>query len=361
MKEKISTRQLAVITAVGFTVTKLHALPAMLAGMAGESLWIAAAINLIADFILLCAALKITAKYPDCDLFGAVKNEIGKIPAQIIFVTYAVYFLVKSIVPIAEQKNSIELTFYETQPTVITFMPFFFIAFYIVIKGYLSFARSMEICLWLFIAGMAITILLSAFSGNYARLLPIIPTDPIKTAKAAYNTLFWFGDPLYVAFFCGKIKRDKNHDKRVIDSYLIYCALVIVLLVVFYAVFGSIAQRQYYATLKMSKYAVSLSDIGRFDFIAALLLAGTTVYQVTLPLAFASECLNCAFALKRRFVAPTVIISVSACLTLIVRNDFFKAVDFMQSYASYFFIVLCYILPVLFAVFKRRKNDIQKG
>ena len=94
MKEKISTRQLAVITAVGFTVTKLHALPAMLAGMAGESLWIAAAINLIADFILLCAALKITAKYPDCDLFGAVKNEIGKIPAQIIFVTYAVYFLV---------------------------------------------------------------------------------------------------------------------------------------------------------------------------------------------------------------------------------------------------------------------------
>ncbi len=356
MDKSISSRQVAIITTVGFTITKLHILPASLARFSNEGLWLSALLNVILDFLLLLVVLKITSSVDDGDVISYFENKFGKPLTKVLCFFYFLFFITKTFVPIFEQKNSIELTFYETQPTFLTFMPFFIVAFYIVIKGVRPYARSMEISLWLFISGVFIIILLSAFSGNYSSLLPIVPQNT-RFLNGSLKSLIWFGDPIYLLFFVGKIKKSATHNTQIIKAFIIYAVLTILILIVFYSIFDSIAERQYYATLKMSKYSIALSDIGRFDYLGAFMLSGINVFQVSLPLIFASILLSYILNFKNKIVPALIVIAIEVVLSIITQNDFFKAIDFTQNYLVYFFIVMTYLIP-LTVLLKRRRYGI---
>ena len=149
MNKSITTHQLAVITAVGFSITKLHILPASLSHFSSEALWLSAFINIAIDFLLLLLVLKVLNDAKEENIMLYFENKFGKTFSKVLCFIYALFFILKTFIPIYEQKNSIELTFYETQPTFLTFMPFFIVAFYIVLKGVKPYARSMEISLWM--------------------------------------------------------------------------------------------------------------------------------------------------------------------------------------------------------------------
>ncbi|MBO5851856.1 MAG: GerAB/ArcD/ProY family transporter [Clostridia bacterium] len=356
MNKSVTTRQLAVITTVGFTITKLHILPASLSHFSSEALWLSALINIIIDFLLLLAVLKITSNAKNENIILCFENKFGKTFTKILCFLYVLFFMLKTFIPIYEQKNSIELTFYETQPTFLTFMPFFIVAFYIVLKGVRPYARSMEISLWIFILGIAIIFLLSAFSGTYSSLLPVIPNNA-SFLNGSFKSLIWFGDPLLLLFFTGKIERSKNHNKKIIIAYIVYAVVTLAFLIVFYSIFDTIAERQYYASLKMSKYSISLSDIGRFDYLGAFLLSGINVFQVCLPLIFSSILLSYCFNFKNKIIPALIVTLIQVVFSLLTQNDFFKSLSFIQNYAVYFFILMTYLTPLIILL-KRRKNGI---
>ena len=356
MNKSITTHQLAVITAVGFSITKLHILPASLSHFSSEALWLSAFINIAIDFLLLLLVLKVLNDAKEENIMLYFENKFGKTFSKVLCFIYALFFILKTFIPIYEQKNSIELTFYETQPTFLTFMPFFIVAFYIVLKGVRPYARSMEISLWIFILGIFIIFLLSAFSGNYSALLPVIPSNA-SFLNGSLKTLIWFGDPLFLLFFAGKIKKTYNHNKKIIIAFIVYALITITFLVMFYSIFDTIAERQYYASLKMSKYSISLSDIGRFDYLGAFLLSGINVFQICLPLIFASILLAYCFNFKNKIIPALIVVSIEFVLSILTQNDFFKSLDFMQNYMVYFFIVMTYLVPIII-LFKRRKYGI---
>ena len=159
------------------------------------------------------------------------------------------------------------------------------------------------------------------------------------------------------AFFVGKIKKSATHNKQIIKAFIIYAVLTILILIVFYSIFDSIAERQYYATLKMSKYSIALSDIGRFDYLGAFMLSGINVFQVSLPLIFASILLSYILNFKNKIVPALIVIAIEVVLSIITQNDFFKAIDFTQNYLVYFFIVMTYLIP-LTVLLKRRRYGI---
>ena len=360
MTNSISEKQLAIITGTGFTLTKLYIMPAFLSNISESALWVSAFINVIIDYFLLIFILKIIRNLKNQKLFNAIENSSSNKFAKVIFLFYAVFFIFKAFTPIVEQKNSIELTFYETQPTLLTFMPFFVVAFYILLKGFRPFGRSYETCLWIYIFGMGSIVLLSVFAGDYTSLLPIIPENPLKILEGSLRSLIWFGDPIYILFFAGYIEKSSQNLKRVKSAYIISSISTIFILMLFYAVFDSIAPRQYYATLKMSKYSIALSNIGRFDYISAFMLAATSVFQVCLPLLLANMCLNDCFEFKSKFVSPFIIISLEIAFAILTEHTFISSINFMSKYLVYFFIIMTYILPILlYYLFGRKKHEIQ--
>ena len=362
MTNKISVKQLFIIVSTGFTLTKLYIMPAYLSNIAKESMWISATLNLLLDFLLLLIVLKTMENTDNHSLFDTDLKIFSPGITKTLCLLFAIFFIVKAFVPIVEQKNSIELTFYETQPTLLTFMPFFIVAFYIILKGFKPFGRSYELCLWIYIFGMSSILLLSVFAGNYDALLPIIGDKPLNILKGAFSSLIWFGDPIYILFFAGYITNFKGKHKQIKWAYLIYSITTIFILVVFYAVFDTIAPRQYYATLKMSKYSIALSNIGRFDYIAAFMLAAMCVFQVCLPLLLANMCLNNFYNFKNPFISPLIIITIEATFAILTEHNFLSTIDFISKYVIWFFIIMNYLIPIIFYLKTRRINyDFQTG
>ena len=356
MTNQISQKQLSIIVGAGFTLTKIYVMPAFLSKIAHESMWLCAGLSLILDFFLLLIVLKTIKNINNTSLYDTGNQLFSKPVNKTITLLYAIFFMVKAFIPIVEQKNSIELTFYETEPSLLTFMPFFIVAFYVIIKGFKPFGRSYEMCLWVYVFGMLSILLLSLFAGDYKALLPIVGENPSNILTGFLKSLIWFGDPIYILFFSGYISNIKDKLKSLKKSYLIYSLSTIGILVIFYAVFDTIAPRQYYATLKMSKYSIALSNIGRFDYIAAFMLAAMCVFQTCLPLLFANLCLNKCFNFKRPFVAPIIIISLELAFTILTENSFISTIEFFSNYLIWFFIVLNYLLPFIFFLLTRRKN-----
>ena len=132
---KISTRQLSFIIAVLFSVVKFYVLPAHVSGFYNEAGYLPLLVNFIIDFLLLLICLYIVKNQPNSSVYETSTKLFGKTFTKIVFIIYAVYFLIKAFIPILEQKNTISLTFYESQPTLLIFMHYFIVGFYIILKG----------------------------------------------------------------------------------------------------------------------------------------------------------------------------------------------------------------------------------
>ena len=348
-QNKLSVKQFCFIIIICFSITKFYILPAMVSSISNQSGWFVVLLNFLVDFLLLLACLYIIKNQPTNNLFSSSNVLFGKTLTKIVFVIYAVYFFIKSFIPVLEQKNTINLTFYESQPNLLIFMPFFIVCFYILLKGINAFGRSVEIMLFLFVPAILITFSLSAPSGEYAALLPVISFNS-NVFKGFYSLIIWFGDPVMLLFLSKYLKTKNNINKKVIISFLISMVITILLIVVFYAIFQGISARQYYATIKMSKYSITLSNIGRLDYMAAVMFACVCVYAVILPLMLSVLNIKTAFNVKNKWVLPLIITGALGILVLIYSNEIFKTISFFQRYLTPAFILISYVLPLIMLI-----------
>lgn len=354
--KSVSTKQLCFITIILFTVGKFNFMPALCAKYLAEGLWVSSAINLIVDFILFVFVLNLLLKHQDVSFFIFLKNKFGKPLATIIAIILSSYLILKSFIPLLEEKFAIELTFYESQPSELTFLPIFIIIFYVAVKGIRAFSRSVEIIVWLFGFSVTTIALLSLFGGDYNNLFPLFNLQPQSYAVASYKTALWFGNPLMLLFFMGKIKFSDRFRTKMIFSYAVYAFILIFGLIIAYAVFGSITERQYYLPLKISKYSPSLSNVGRLDYISTMLLVTASVYELSAYVLLASETINEAFSISKTYIIPAIITVLISAATLLPGNGFFNSLHFTQKYFTPFFIAVCYLLPIAFFVHTKKNR-----
>ena len=83
------------------------------------------------------------------NFFELLEDNLGKLGAKLVAVLYLIYFFVKTILPINEQKDYIEFTLYTLKPTVIYFLPLFLLAFYICFKNLNKFISYVHIIYFL--------------------------------------------------------------------------------------------------------------------------------------------------------------------------------------------------------------------
>lgn len=347
--KKISVRQVCFIIITLFSVSKFYVLPARVSGVSGEAGYLSVALNFLLDFILLLICVY-AVKLKEKSLYNTSIENFGVTLTKTTYFLYAIYFILKAFIPLLEQKNTISLTFYESQPTLLIFMPFFVLAFYITAKGVNAFSRSVELFIWVFFASLLIIFSLSVSAGEYSSLLPM--SQPFsKIGKGAYSVLLWFGDPLCILFLGDFLSSKKGLLKKTIIAYIISAVITLLLIVVFYSIFQGIAERQYYAPIKMSKYSITLSNIGRFDYLGSVMLSAISVYSICLPLLLSCLCLNKVFNFKSKLISPAIVTILEAVLLFIYQNEIFTHIDFVQTYLLPFFMVMTYLLPSVMLLF----------
>lgn len=356
--KKVSVRQLCFIIVTLFSVSKFYVLPAFVSSVSKEAGYLATALNFAIDFLLLLTCVYII-KNTDKPLYQTSVERFGKPLTNLTFLAYAIYFIAKAFVPLMEQKNTISLTFYDSQPTLLIFMPFFIVAFYVARKGVNPFARSVEIILWIFALALIIIFSLSIPAVEYQSLLPVFQPAK-KVFNGAYKTMLWFGDPVVILFLGDYLSEKKGIYKKTAIAFLISAVITVALVLVFYSIFQTIAERQYYAPIKMSKYSITLSNIGRLDYLGSVLFSLVSVYAISMYILVACECVNKVFNFKENnFYVPLFISGLEGMLIFVFQHEIFKNIAFMQKYFQPFFLGMAYLLPLFFAftVFIEKRRE----
>lgn len=353
MKE-LHARQVCLFFIAVLPVNKLFLLPSLLARASSEDMWICTAINIIVDLLTLAVLVKV-AKTNDTDIYTLLENSLGKVASKILLFIYAVFFLLKAVLPIIEEKTYVEITLYEVFPKHFMFLPFFIVSFYLCVKKLRAVGRTSDI-LWLStVTGLILLFALSLSNCDFTALLPVGANGVRNALKGARTGFIWHGDAVYLAFFLGAFKCRKKDAVKIFLSFLASAVAVILFMAFFYAIFRSVAHRKIFALTDFSKYSTVISNVARFDYLGIISLLFSGTFSLTVPLYFATECLIRVFPFKNRVLPAFIVNAVIFLIVILFREYYFGLESFLTGVGSYLSLFFCNILPMLIPVLARRK------
>lgn len=348
MTKALKTRQICFFYIALLPVVKFFMMPGFLSGVCGEDLWISVAINGFVDIITI-TVLYFCFRFEDGDFFTITERTFGKVYAKIIAVFYIVFFLLKTVIPLHEEKNYVELTFYITSPNLTTFMPVFAAVFFICIKRLRVIGRIADGVFVIGLIGYAFMFSLSIPHTDIAALLPVGANGTEKILSGAYSSYTWFSDGAYFLFFTGNYLKSNKDGLKILSAITISALIVIFFVMIFYGTFTSIAFRQRYALTEISKYTTAINNMERFDYIPIFLLLFISIFSLSLPFYFAAELLSRFFPVKRWIAA--IAVCIPSVVLLLFFDEYFNSIEnFILNFASGYFIVFGCVFPIIISV-----------
>ena len=360
MQFQLKTRQICLFIIAFLPITKFFTMPSIIARSSNEDLWISALISIIFDLVTV-AVLTFICNKSKRNFFEILTDIFGEKGGKIIVFLYFIFFMLKAVMPLNEQKDYVENTLYILMPTLLYFLPFFFAAFYLSVKKLRVIGRISDV-LWVFtIFGFLVLLTLSISNADFLSILPVGANGSVKIFNGTASSFSWFGDAAYLLFFINEFDCKKKDIKKIILSFLVSALLILIFLIVFYSVFTSIAPRQRFALTEISKYATDISNTGRLDYIGITLLLFSNIFALSIPLFFASYTLKYVFNFKKVWIAPLIVVLFHAIIIVFFSQYVYSIEQFMLSIGGYYILIFGNILPLLLPLFikKEIKNEVQ--
>ncbi len=350
--ERIKVRQLCFYFVAMMPVAKLLVYPATLTYQSKNDLLLSAFVNCLAEGAIV-ALVMLLAKKSGKSLFALLENTFGNITAKIVYGVFALFFFASALLPFMEHKNFVLQVMYENVPSIISFAPFFFVCFFACVKGFKSIGRMADISLPIFIVAFAVLILLAFPHADFAALLPLQGASAGEVLRGSLFSANWYTEAAFLLFFLGHFEYEKRASVKVIASYAIGSAAVLLFLAVFYGVFSDIAIRQQNAVAQISKYTTSFTSLGRVDYLFIFAIALVMIFRLCVPAQMCVHCLCKSFGCKPMLPAAAVNILLLA-LTVFFNYSFLELQTLFTQRLWFLFALFAYALPAAALLLKRR-------
>ncbi len=346
IRNNIKVRQIMMVFIALMPVTKVLMLPPILAGFSSNQLYMSLLVNFVCDILVLFFILKLNDLFPDKTFFAILEENLGSVFAKIIFFIFGLFFLMKTFIPIIEQKYFVDNTLYEVFPNFISFFPILLVTTYASVKGLKVLGRAADIAVWFTALTFVVTIALSLSSCDFTHVLPLkLPT--VGVFKGSFSTALWYFDSLYMLLFLGHFDKTKFKNRKIILSYAITSLVVIFVVIIFLGVFGPIAQSMNFAVADMTVFTAKIINVGRLDYLAIFLLLFSSVFAICLPVFASTKCFERAFGLKKALI-PSIVVNVIIFILLsIFEEKFYSVFAFVIKYINVFIIFIGYGLPII--------------
>lgn len=329
-KDKIYVRQICFLFGAFILPVKLITAPAIAAKYAAEDLWISALINFMIDGLAILLICRLANKFKGATVFEIVENTLGKTGKIIFAAAFYLFFTVKAYLPLIEHRNFVEIAMYETTPALWIFLPVFLLSAFFSYKGFRAAGRAADIAIWFSASGIIILAALSLSVADFSNLLPIIDVPAINILNGSVKTSIWFFDSPYLLFLLGHFKPEKKQTLKITGGYFAFALVAIVYMLILQCEFGTLTERQFFTPVKMGKYSVSVSNIGRIDYIAVFSIIMSCIFGVTLPILFASVCLEKTFPFRHKITPCLISNGVIALIIFFTENYYFVIRDYFQ-------------------------------
>lgn len=353
--QKINSRQICFILFLYTVVSKILSYPTHLADVAGHDLLLSAFLDFAVQGVAVWAIAYLSSK-TDKTLFQLLENTFGEIAARVIFGFFAAFFIAMSIIPIFEHKAYIHNIFYDTVPSLMVFLPFFFFAVYAGSKGMRNIGRCADIALPIAVFALVTLIAMGLSDARFDNLLPFFTVPVKKIFGGSYATFHRFVEPCYLLMFLGNFNYRKGDAARITISYAMGALVVMFITAQFYALYGVIASSRDFAISKIALFAPIVDTIGRIDLIALYMLEIAMLFAVVLNVQLAVYCLKKCSGYKNEPVLSLAVNLFLIIILFIFNNEFSALSEFYSKWMWIAALVFTVVAPLLSLALKRSER-----
>lgn len=359
IKNNLSVRQICIIMCVFDAAIKLMLYPTTMAAECGNSLWL----PVLADTAIQTAAVWsvcLLSSKTDRTFFRILSDSFGSVTARVIYAALALYFIMCTVVPMTEQQTMVHEVFYDTIPSLLIFLPFFFFAIYAGSRGLTNAGRTAEACLPIFAVTVALLVAMGLLDCNFSALLPILKQPAERLLSGCSTGFFRFNGGALMLMFMGHFKYKKGDAAKITLSCAAGGLVVAAVCAVFYAVYSDLAVVQHFAITKISIFFSAINLIGRTDLLAVYALDTAMLFAIVLNIQLAVYGLSKVFARQWHPAFSLGVNVLLIALTFVLNNKFAAAQQLGTAVMGWATLVFAYILPLLawaaYAVGGRREK-----
>jgi hypothetical protein len=346
--DKIYARQIAFSAAFLLPAAKFLETPSILAANARGDLLLPALLHTLVQALVLLAVLYAASK-SEIPLLERLKTRLGK-GIFVVYALYAAYFFFAAVLPLLDLEKFVYAAFFDTAPTTFSFAVFFFFSAYVCAKSLKSIARSCDICLFLFLFPFLALVAMSLSNADFSSLMPLFGTSFSHSAAAFRRTIPHFLDAVLLLPLIANLRYEKGDGVKIMSGYTAGAACTLLLLAVFYGLFGSLSGRTHYAFSKIAQFFPALSIVGRIDLIFVYLLSVVLVFYTCLPLQYTTEFLCEIFRFQRKTYLSAVFNFLLLIGVLFLNRHYDRIYALISGDLNFIFLIFGIVLP-LFLLF----------
>ncbi|MBO4262721.1 MAG: GerAB/ArcD/ProY family transporter [Clostridia bacterium] len=355
---KFTVRQACFFYIAFCAVSKTLFLTAVITLYADRYAWLSVLLNYAANGLIIFSTLLISERFPGKDLYGILEYNLGKPFAKTLFALFALFLFLSAFVPVIEQKQFIQRTLYDNSPMLLPYFPFFIFSAYFCYLGLKAVARCSDIFIWVTAAGIVGLLALTFPNVDLTELLPL-KTNAASIFSASAKSALWHTEGLYSLFLIGGIKGEKLAKTKIMSAFSISAALSVIYVASIYCEFGPLTVRQIFPPVKMGMFSVALINIGRIDYVFAIMLAASNLFSACLPLVFSTMCVGKVFGLKDLKAAAIIINAISYAVILYTEKNFVPSLHFLENYYLYPLMIVT-VLPLSVFIFVKGRSNNEK-
>ncbi len=354
-KTELCTRQVCFIMFAYSAAGKLLMMPAMLSYYCGNDLVFPALFAFALQTAAVWAAAYFSSK-TDKTLFALAKDAFGGAFSAALQWLFALFFCAAALLPMLEQKLFVQSIFYETIPSLVTFLPFFVFSVYAGSKGVRNSGRVADLAVPVFACCVAALAVMSAGECDLSWLLPVLKTPAPRIFRGVRSSLYNFADGAVMLMFAGRFACKKGDCAKITASYAAAGVGVMLFLALFYGIYSSLAPDRYFAVSQTALFFGPLSLVGRLDLLAVYGVEACMLFALVLYVQLAVACICGALSKEQtlgRNVRPAAAVSSLAInavlLALVVAfNDAYLVVqEFYGRFLWAAFVAFSFALPLI--------------
>ena len=356
MNTKISVRQICFIMLMYTAVKKFILYPTALSYASGRDLLFSCLFDFLIQGVIVWAVSYLCSR-TDKTFFELIEGTLGRITARIIYGLFAIFFMICTVIPLFEQKVYVHAIFYDTVPSLVVFLPFFFFSVYAASKNFDNIGRSADICLPLFIISMIFILSMSFFEVKWGNFLPAFKMPVKKIFGGSLGSFFHFAEPAYLLMFMGRFKYKKGDAAKITLSYAGGALITLLVLAVFYGTYGAISPSRQFAISKISLFFPAMDTIGRVDLIALYVLEIVMLFAVVLNIQLTVHCISACTGYDNKAVLSLAVNAVFFILMICLDNKLTALHDLWSKWMWIAFVVFANIIPLLAWTMRRRDYE----
>ena len=352
MTNALTTRQAGLIVFVAMLCNKMLSLNSLIAYGALNDSWIVFLISFVIDFLFVLIFLYFMKKI-DKPILVYIKERFGKVTSVTVAILFAILFLFRTTqIAVDIYLFFVQLIYVEINRVVFVIC-FLTIIFYFGTRKLRSLGRTAELVIFLIVISLGLSFVMSMKAIDFEKLLPIFSHNFLSLGREIVLHNLWFGDFLLFFYFVGNVKMEKNTPKRLIWSYVLSCAIILLFVVIFTSAFGNTASMHRVAVIDVTEFSPRLLAQGRYNWLVyfmfpIVLVLGLGIYSSYVTMSY-KFCIRDSVKSKNTISGLLTTASVLA-LFFVFRFTYSAFYNFVVGGFFYYVLAIQYVLPILLLV-----------